>query len=89
MSLNARIFIAYFTILGVAFYLLLNAFLAEIKPGYRQSTEDSLIDMANFVAEIVRHDFVANDTKTLSPPFSEAMRGRKIATRSNARNSWR
>ncbi|WP_111976838.1 two-component system sensor histidine kinase CreC [Algibacillus agarilyticus] len=73
MSLNSRIFIAYFAILSVAFYLLLNTFLAEIKPGYRQSTEDSLVDMANFVAEIVSPDFVAHDTKQLSPQFSDAM----------------
>lgn len=60
MSLNARIFLAYFAILGVAFYLILNVFMSELKPGVRQSTEDTLIDMSNLLAEVVKDDLLNN-----------------------------
>jgi two-component system sensor histidine kinase CreC len=61
MSLNARIFLAYFAILGVAFYLILNVFMSELKPGVRQSTEDTLIDMSNLLAEVVKDDLLRDN----------------------------
>lgn len=60
MSLNLRIFLAYFLIVGVALYLLLDVFMSELKPGMRQSTEDTLVDMSNLLAEVVTQEFVAN-----------------------------
>ena len=59
MSLNLRIFLAYFLIVGVATYLLLNVFMSELKPGMRQSTEDTLVDMSNLLAEVVSQEFIA------------------------------
>ncbi len=59
MSLNLRIFLAYFFIVGVAISLLLNVLLSELKPGVRQSTEDALVDMSNLLAEVVTTDFIA------------------------------
>ena len=58
MSLNFRIFLAYFFIVGVAISLLLNVLLSELKPGVRQSTEDALVDMSNLLAELVTTDFI-------------------------------
>jgi len=58
MSLTTRIFFTYFAILGVAIYFFLSVFMSEIKPGVRQSTEDTLIDMSNLLAEIVKDDLV-------------------------------
>ena len=60
MSLCLRIFLAYFFIVGVATYLLLNVFMSELKPGMRQSTEDTLVDMSNLLAEVVSREFVEN-----------------------------
>lgn len=60
MSLNLRIFLAYFLIVGVAAYLLLNVFMSELKPGMRQSTEDTLVDMSNLLAEVVTVEFIEN-----------------------------
>lgn len=60
MSLNLRIFLAYFLIVGVAVYLLLNVFMSELKPGMRQSTEDTLVDMSNLLAEVVTQEFKEN-----------------------------
>ncbi|MEH6443668.1 MAG: two-component system sensor histidine kinase CreC [Oceanospirillaceae bacterium] len=56
MNLSTRIFLAYFAILGIAIYMILNVFMSEIKPGVRQSTEDTLVDMSNLLAEIVTAD---------------------------------
>lgn len=60
MSLNLRIFLAYFLIVGVAAYLILNVFMSELKPGMRQSTEDTLVDMSNLLAEVVAEEFKEN-----------------------------
>ena len=60
MSLNLRIFLAYFFVVGVAISLLLNVLLSELKPSVRQSTEDALVDMSNLLAEIVSEDFTAH-----------------------------
>lgn len=60
MSLNLRIFLAYFLIVGVALYFLLNVFMSELKPGMRQSTEDTLVDMSSLLAELVSREFIEN-----------------------------
>lgn len=60
MSINLRIILVYFFIVGVATAVLLNVVLSELKPGIRQSTEDALVDTANLLAEIVKEDFNAN-----------------------------
>ena len=60
MSLNLRIFFAYFLIVGVASYLLLNVFMSELRPGVRQSTEDTLVDMSNVLAELVADELISN-----------------------------
>jgi len=60
MSLNLRIFLAYFLIAGVAAYLLINVFMSELKPGMRQSTEDTLVDMSNLLAEVITKEFIDN-----------------------------
>ncbi len=63
MSLSLRIVMAYFTIFGVAVYLLLNVFFSELKPGVRQSTEDALVDMSNLLAEMVAEEFSSDQIK--------------------------
>lgn len=60
MSLTLRIFLAYFVIVGAAGIIFLNVFMSELKPGMRQSSEDSLVDTANILAELVSHDFANN-----------------------------
>ncbi|MGB1239827.1 MAG: two-component system sensor histidine kinase CreC, partial [Pseudomonadales bacterium] len=69
MSLSSRIFLAYFAILGIAVYMVLNVFMSEIKPGVRQSTEDTLVDMANLLAEVVRDD--TRDNTLASSEFGD------------------
>ena len=57
MSLSLRIFLAYFFIVGIAFILLINVIVAELKPGVRQSTEEALVEMANVLAELASAEF--------------------------------
>lgn len=71
MSFNFRVFLSYFLILGIAIYLLLNAFMSELKPGVRQSTEDALVDMSNVLAELVAEDF--NSGRILDENFAKSM----------------
>lgn len=54
MSLSIRIFLVYFIFVGLSGYYLFNTVLDEIKPGVRQSTEETLVDTANLLAEILR-----------------------------------
>jgi two-component system sensor histidine kinase CreC len=71
MSFNFRVFLSYFVILGIAIYLLLNAFMSELKPGVRQSTEDALVDMSNVLAELVAEDF--NSGRIQDENFANSM----------------
>ncbi|WP_458128653.1 two-component system sensor histidine kinase CreC [Pseudomonas sp. Z2-11] len=59
MSLGIRIFLAYVLFIGLAGYFVLNTVMEEIRPGVRQSTEETLVDTANLMAEILRDDFKA------------------------------
>ncbi|MCP1443012.1 two-component system sensor histidine kinase CreC [Pseudomonas sp. GGS8] len=59
MSLGIRIFLVYVLFIGLAGYFVLNTVMEEIRPGVRQSTEETLVDTANLMAEILRDDFKA------------------------------
>jgi two-component system sensor histidine kinase CreC len=59
MSLGLRIFLVYVLFVGLTGYFVLNTVREEIRPGVRQSTEETLVDTANLMAEILRDDFKA------------------------------
>lgn len=61
MSFGVRIFLVYFLFVGLAGYFVLSTVRDEIRPGVRQSTEETLVDTANLLAEILRED-VKNGT---------------------------
>lgn len=71
MSVNLRIFIGYFIIVVIAGTVFLNVFMSELKPGMRQSSEDSLIDTANLLAELVSPEFIENPHHL--PHFTDAL----------------
>ncbi|MFZ6048429.1 two-component system sensor histidine kinase CreC [Pseudomonas sp. CR3202] len=54
MPLGVRIFLAYFLFVGLAGWFVLSTVMDEIRPGVRQSTEETLVDTANLLAEILR-----------------------------------
>jgi two-component system sensor histidine kinase CreC len=59
MPLGMRIFLVYVLFIGLTGYFVLNTVMEEIRPGVRQSTEETLVDTANLMAEILRDDFKA------------------------------
>ena len=71
MRFSFKIFLGLFLIIGIGFYLLFFSFMQSLKPGFRQSTEESLVDFAHLLAEIVSTE-VANRTQD-SGNFAAAM----------------
>ncbi|MCR3769498.1 hypothetical protein K3Z88_12985, partial [Pseudomonas aeruginosa] len=61
MPLGVRIFLVYFLFVGLTGYFVLSTVMDEVRPGVRQSTEETLVDTANLLAEILRQD-VKNGT---------------------------
>lgn len=58
MKISVRIFLGYFLIVGLAAYFLLTTFMAQFRPGMRQSMEEAMVDTANLLAEIVEPEVV-------------------------------
>ena len=59
MPLGVRIFLVYFLFVGLAGWFVLSTVMDEIRPGVRQSTEETLVDNANLLAEILRDEVKA------------------------------
>ncbi|MCR4511306.1 two-component system sensor histidine kinase CreC [Pseudomonas sp. 32.2.56] len=59
MPLGIRIFLVYFLFVGLAGWFVLSTVMEEIRPGVRQSTEETLVDTANLLAEILRDEVKA------------------------------
>lgn len=56
MSLSIRLFLAYCLFVAASGYFVLTTVSDQIKPGIRQSTEETLVDTANLLAELLRED---------------------------------
>lgn len=56
MPLGVRIFLVYFLFVGLSGWFVLSTVMDEIRPGVRQSTEETLVDTANLLAEILRDE---------------------------------
>ncbi len=59
MRVSLQVALGYFLIVGLAGWFVLNVFVAEVKPGVREAMEDTLVDTANLVAELVAPDLAA------------------------------
>ncbi|MES2819574.1 MAG: two-component system sensor histidine kinase CreC [Pseudomonadota bacterium] len=59
MPLGVRIFLVYFLFVGLAGWFVLSTVMDEIRPGVRQSTEETLVDTVNLLAELLREDLKA------------------------------
>src|SRR4249919_651788 len=59
MKIGLRIFLGYFLIVGLAGFFVMRVFVNEVKPGVRQSMEDTLIDTANVLAQLATADLRA------------------------------
>lgn len=56
MKIGLRILLGYFLIVGLAAWFVLNVFVEEVKPGVRETLEDTLVDTAQLLAELVSDD---------------------------------
>ena len=52
MSISLRLLLGYFLIVGLAAWFVLNSFVQEVKPGVRQTMEETLVDTAHLLAEL-------------------------------------
>ena len=59
MYLGIRMMFAGFLMLGVATFFVLNTFVAEIRPGVREATEEVMIDAAHLLAELAADDLAS------------------------------
>jgi len=60
MSLSARIFFVYILFVSGGSYFLFSTVMEEIKPAIRQSTEETLVDTANLLAEFLKKPMLEN-----------------------------
>lgn len=65
MRLGIRIFLVYALFIGLTGFFVLNTVMKEVRPGVRQSTEETLVDTANLLAEVLREE-VKNGTLSQS-----------------------
>ena len=56
MNIAIRFFLGFFLIVGLAAWFVLNIAVGEIEPGVRQAAEDTMVDMANLLAEQAAED---------------------------------
>ena len=59
MKIGLRILLGYFVVVALAALLLAQVFVQQVKPGVRQTKEDTLVDTANQLAELARDDLLA------------------------------
>ncbi|WP_432458956.1 MULTISPECIES: two-component system sensor histidine kinase CreC [unclassified Agarivorans] len=59
IPLGFRLFLLYFILLGITAYMVSKTVILELKPTVRQTTEETLVDMANLLAVLAEQD-VAN-----------------------------
>jgi two-component system, OmpR family, sensor histidine kinase CreC len=64
LKVSVRIFLGYFLIVGLAAYFLLNTFIAQLRPGMRQSMEEAMVDIANLLAEVVEREVIDGSVGT-------------------------
>lgn len=61
MKIGLRILLSYFLILALAAWLVLAVFVEEVKPGVRATLEDTLVDTAQLLAQLVADDVKGGD----------------------------
>jgi two-component system sensor histidine kinase CreC len=72
MRIGLRILLGTFAIVALAALLLTQVFVAQVKPGVRQTMEDTLVDMANVLAELATDDLL--DGRIADGRFAQRVR---------------
>ena len=61
MRIGTRILLGYLAVVLLGALLVTEVFVAQVKPGVRQTSEAALVDTANLLAELATDDFLAGD----------------------------
>lgn len=71
MNITLRLLLGYFLIVGLAAWFVLTSFSEEVKPGVRQTMEDTLVDTAHLLAEMAAGQMRAGklDTRRFAEAF--------------------
>lgn len=64
MNITLRLLLGYFLIVGLAAWFVLNIFSQEVKPGVRQTMEETLVDTAHLLAEIAAEEMASGRANT-------------------------
>ncbi len=64
MKIGLRILLGYFLVMGLAAWFILNVFVKEVKPGVRATLEDTLVDTAQLLAELVAEDLKSGNLQS-------------------------
>ena len=64
MKIGLRILLGYFLVVGLAAWFVLNVFVEEVKPGVKATLEDTLVDTAQLLADLVADDMKAGTLQT-------------------------
>ena len=85
MKLGQRLLVFYFLILGLVGWFVLDLVFGQAKPLVRQSAEETLVDAANLLAEIVASD-ASNGEIVITPALRDALN--RYAGRTPDANIW-
>jgi two-component system sensor histidine kinase CreC len=78
LKIRTRLFVAFFLIVGLGFYLLVNAIVDDLRPRYLETMEESMVDMATLLSSFVGNQIVDGkiDVTDLWSVFSDAHKRR-------------
>ncbi len=88
MKLGLRVLLGFFVINGIAAFIGLRLFVAEVRPSVRQVMEDLMVDTANILAELVRDDLARMPESSTLEASAFAQRVREYANRPVDANIW-
>ena len=72
INLSLRVFLVYFALIGMAAYWGFNVVSSQVKPTIRQTTEETLVEMSNLLAEFALPVVLGSETLGLEQhPFSQ------------------
>ena len=80
INLSLRVFLVYFALIGIAAYLGFNVVSSQVKPTIRQTTEETLVEMSNLLAEFALPVVLKSEEKLFSQHVDNFLKRHYSAT---------
>lgn len=80
INLSLRVFLVYFALIGIAAYLGFNVVSSQVKPTIRQTTEETLVEMSNLLAEFALPVVLNSEEKLFSQHVDNFLKRHYSAT---------